>query len=212
MTTGFNAYHIYNTVKYIYFPGKKYDIIKHQLPRREVFVKKWNNEVINRKDSLYFLNLEKDYTKEQLIRMMSIYYLDNNKFYVTNIFDDEFYLYKKGESDLNNLDLVIETDLLKLLYITKSNNVPISNIFKYKDKIPFIYTLYEKGIIRLNSLVAFGTVTKINNFDNYKATNIIEEEKIKKYKKIFDKYLPIIYNKISNYDLKTLIKHELSKH
>ncbi|RKX18544.1 MAG: hypothetical protein DRP51_09000, partial [Candidatus Zixiibacteriota bacterium] len=60
--------------------------------------------------------------------------------------------------------------------------------------LPLIFRLFDRGIISVNSLIAFQDIFGIGHFRGGLAENIVEMERIKKYRGIFDKYSPIVYN------------------
>jgi len=208
--TGFQSYHIYNTIKYIHFKSKKYDITKMPLAKKEQFLKKWNEEMIHRPDSLTFLKLDKLYNKEELIRMFTYYYLEDRNFYVYSLSEDDFKLFKKMEFELSMIKDVLEKDFYLIYYLAMKNNKKLKHMLFSKKGIPTIFKIYDRGLISINTLVALHLAFGIGDRINYKLLNIVEEEKLKKYKLIFDKYIQIVY-KYFDFDTKGVFKEHYEK-
>ena len=114
--TGFNSFWIYNAVKYVHFTSKRVNVLD-KLPKREVFLTKWNEEMIHRRESILFYKLDEKFKnhKDTLIRLYAYYYLKDNKFYITDIFNDNFETFDKMEYELDNIKDVIENDFIKVL-------------------------------------------------------------------------------------------------
>jgi hypothetical protein len=177
----------------MHFKSKKYDIIKMPLAKREQFLKKWNDEMINRAESLMFLKIDKLYNKDQIIRLFAYYYLEDKNFYITSVIEDEFKLFRKYESELSLIKDVIETDFYKIVYLMRKNNTKFKDILFNENGIPKIFKIYDMKIISVHTLIAIDLLWDIGNKINYESLNVVEEEKLKKYKTIFDKYVPIVY-------------------
>jgi len=210
MATGFQSYHIYNVVKYMHFRSKKYDITKMALAKKKQFLKKWNDEMINRAESLMFLKLDKLYNKDQIIRLFAYYYLEDKNFYITSIIEDEFKLFRKYESELSLIKDIIETDFYKIEYLRNKNNKERKDILFKKNGIAPIFKMYDLKMISVHTLIALHLIWNIGNRINYESLNIVEEEKLKKYKIIFDKYIPIVY-KYYNFNIKEFFKNCFEK-
>lgn len=200
--TGFKAYHLYNFLRHIFFPGKKSYIIEDldKLPRRNQFLKKWNDDIVNKKESLFWEKIEKLFNSYSMYRLFSYYYITDKSFYITDIIEDDFKLFRKYENELNNLKDVIELDFLKISLLSIKNNVPIDNIFKSNKKLPTIFKFYDKDIISFHSLIAFDIRYQLMGNINIDNLNIVEEEKLKKYNIIINKYSKIIGD-LYNFDM-----------
>jgi hypothetical protein len=203
--TGFRAYHIYNVVKYVHFGSKKYDISKSPLCKRDVFLKKWNDEVRHKGISLLYLKLDKLFNNKELIRLFSYYYLEDKDFYVTAVIEDDLRIFKKYETELELLKEVIESDLLRIFILMKKNNKLLKDILFSKNGMPLILQMYDRKIINVHTLLAFDIVWSIGSKIKVEHLNIVEAEKYKKYRLIFDKYKQIVY-KYFNFDMKTFIE------
>jgi hypothetical protein len=181
------------------------------LAKKEQFLKKWNDEMINRAESLMFLKLDKLYNKDQIIRLFAYYYLEDKNFYITSVIEDEFNLFRKYESELSLIKDVIEIDFYKIVYLMKKNNRKFKDILFKKKGIAPIFKMYDLKVISIHTLIAVHFVWDIGNKINYESLNIVEEEKLKKYKIIFDKYLPIVYN-FYNFNIKEFFRKHSEKH
>lgn len=196
--TGFHCYWIYCTVKHMHFKSK-FDIMERRLPKREQFVKSWNE---NRKDKdgiMFFKVMEwMPYNKEAYIRLMAYYWMQNPAFHVSDILADNFELYKKNEIELSNLQNTVKSDFLTAILHCHERDVPMAEMFYGSgEKLPYIFTLYDRGKISINSMVVFNEVFHLwNKIRDGLADdiNIIRQDKCKNYARIFDKYAQIVYN------------------
>jgi len=193
----------------MHFGSKKYDITEMPLGRKERFLKKWNEEMINRAESLMFLKLDKLYNKDQIIRLFAYYYLEDKNFYITDVIEDDFKLFRDNELELILLKDVLERDFYTIYYLKNKNERKMIDILFKKKGIPYIFKMYNLKMISIHTLIALHLVWDIGNKINHESLNIVEEEKLKKYKIIFDKYIQIVY-KYYNFNveefLRTIIK------
>ena len=208
--TGFNSFWIYNAVKYVHFNGKKSNILE-KLPRREVYLNKWNEEMINRRDSMYFFKLDEMFLgkKENLIRCYAYYYIRNKQFYVTEIFDEDFKLYKDMEWELEHIKVVIENDFLKIMIYALEQKKKLDEIFK-STSLSDVFYMYDKKTISIRTLMALEKSFKMLEKLDRTKLNIIEKNKIEKYEKIFEKYYLIVY-KYFEFDIKDYLKNTYIK-
>ena len=206
MPTGFNAYHLYNVVKYMHFNSRKYDVTRMGLPRKEQFLRKWNDEMVNRKESLLFLKLDKLYGKDRdaLARLYAHYYMSDPRFYVTTIFDDEMRTHRELEAELGMMKDVVERDFLSVAYLARTNGKGIREIMREKGRLPLVFSIYDRGRIGVHGLLAFHLAWNIGEFASINARNVVEEEKTKKYRAIIDKYFPMVH-KYYDFDVKQFI-------
>jgi len=208
MDSGFRSYHIYNVVKYMHFRSKKYDISKNPLAKTSIFLKKWNDEMVNRPDSLAFYKLDKLYDNKKLIRLFSYYFLRNQNFYVFDIIDDEFQLFKKYERELITLKDTLELDFLRIYHLAVKNKKSMREILFSKKGIPLVFKIFDRKKISVHTLLALHLVWGIGDKINIDNLNIVEEEKYKVYRMIFDKYHNIVY-KYFNFDMKNVFKNSI---
>lgn len=194
--TGFRSFWIYNLIKYIHFNSKKFNIMDG-LTKKSVYLKKWNEEMINRRDSLMFKKIDEILEGDQnkLIRLMTTYWIKNNKFYITQIFDDDFQSFKDNEWEITHLKEVLERDYTYILMFAIKNNIPLKTIFKNK-KYSVLFKMYEKKKISINSIICFEIAFNFIEKMDISKFNIVQEEKFEFYKKIIDKYTQIIYKYI----------------
>lgn len=207
-TTGFQAYHTYQVVKHMHFTSKKFDItkFKKELPKREIFVNKWNEEVRNTGPSRIFFKLDRMFdNREKLIRLFAYYCVTDENFYVTDIQVDEFQLFKKYERELNNLKETLEADMAYVLSTSRTNNVPLQKILFAKGRTPYIFQMFDRGKISIHSLIAFDIAFDIHNKIDKENIDIVSQQKLKKYHQILDKYSLIVY-KFYIFDVKEYLK------
>ena len=203
--TGFRSYWIYNLIRYVHFNSNKFNIIDG-LARKSTYLKKWNDEMINRRDSLLFMKIDEMFSGKQdkLIRLMSYYYIKNPKFYVTEIFDDNFSTFKNYEWEVNHLKEVLEKDFMFICLWSVSKNIPLNAIFKTR-KMNVLFKMYEKKKISIHSLICLDEAFRFIDRIDVSKLNIVEEEKFKTYKKLIDNYSQIIY-KYLDFDCKEYLK------
>lgn len=196
MTTGFHAYWIYVTVKNIHFGSRKYDITKNRLPRKEQFLKSWNSGRKDR-DGIHFLKFMERVpeNKEKYIRCFASYYMSKPTFHITDVFNDNFQTFKANELELNDILATAKSDYLTAALECTERDIKFQNMFYGTPFImPIIYRLYDQRRISVNSLIAFDEVFKISTGIRETGDNIVNDERAKKYRLIFDKYRPIVYD------------------
>jgi len=204
--TGFTQFWIYNVVKFIYFNSKKYDITKQKLPKRDSYLKTWNSDRKDKDGMMFYKLVEKiPKSKAAYVRLYSYYYLKNSKFYISEIYNDEFKLWKKNEYEIRNLDNVVSNDFIKIVQLSKEKNIKLKRYFR-DDKMPLVFKLYDKGEISVHSLIIFNLVFSIFDNLNKDALNIVELTKIKKYDMIFNKYYPVVKNYFKETDWKEYLQ------
>jgi hypothetical protein len=209
--TGFHAYWIYCTIKHIHFKSTKYDIVEQRLPRKEQFIKSWN-EGRKDKDGLLFHKLMEllPYRKDVFIRCMAYYYMQNPAFHVSEILNDNLQLFAKYELELGDIETTVKSDYLNAILHCHERDVPMKQMFYgYAESLPYIFTLYDRGKCSIHSLVAFNLVFHLFNkvrdglLDDI---DIVRRDKCKNYATIFDKYAQIVYNYYTSIDWKDLLQ------
>ena len=206
--TGFRAYHIYCTVKNIFFRSKKYDIMTMPLPKRDVFIKKWNDEIVNRRDSMLFYKLDKLFETDEnaLKRLYCFYWLENPKFWISDVFDNGMATWKGYEGELNAIRDVLERDLYAICAIAAGNNVGLRHMFDSRGRVPLVFRAYDLGKISVHGLLGFHYAMGIGEWQSVTARNVVEEEKLKKYRAIIDKYSKLVH-KYYDFDVKGFLRH-----
>ena len=204
--TGFNSFWVYNSVKYVHFTSKRVNVLD-KLPKKEMYLKKWNEEMIHRRESLMFMKLDEKFKNHQdrLIRLFAYYYLQDARFYVTDVFNDNFNLFDKMEYELNHIKDVIENDFIKVMIYSLTNKVSMNTIFKSLNQLPDVFKLFDRGTISVHSLIAFNLSFGCMDRLKQNELNIVEQEKIKKYKKLLERYLLLVY-KYFDFDIKEFLK------
>jgi hypothetical protein len=205
--TGFKAFWFYNTVTKMHFGKGKYNVMEQKLPRREVFVKSWNDKYRNRSGHL-FQKIEKYLPEKRYsyIKLFAFYWIKKSNYYVTDIFSDDFKLYKTYEYELNNLEEVVEKDFINILNFCQSKGLKLKQFFFSKRGFPPVLKIYEKEKISVHSLIAFNIAFNIHNRIDTKTLDIIEEEKFKKIEQIWVDYYKIVLPYFSKIDWKQFFK------
>lgn len=193
--TGFYPFWIYMAVKNCHFRSKKYDITKFNLPQREKFCKIWNDKRKDQ-DGVHFFNLQKNknFSKEEYIRLFSYYWIRDNNFSIFTIMKDSFQHYKDCEYEINNIQIIVENDFMKLVKLSVKNKIKMKKFFETGKKLPLVIQCYEKGIISIHSLLVFETVFKFFGKIDPNTLNLIDKEKYDFYEKIYDKYRKVVYS------------------
>jgi hypothetical protein len=204
--TGFRAYHIYNVVKYAHFGSKTYDVAKHPLCKKAQFLSKWNDEVRHKGVSLIYHKLDGLFTNRELIRLFAYYYLEDSGFYVTDVIDDDLATYKKREAELEMIEDVLETDMLRIFVLMTKNGKSLKEILFADTGTPYVLQMYDRKIVCANTLVALDDAFGIgSSLSGDEGLNVVEAEKRKKHRIIFDKYKQIVYDRF-DFDVKEFVK------
>ena len=212
MSTGFYAYWIYVTVKNIHFGSRKYDITRQRLPKKDQFIKTWNQGRKD-KDGILFYKVESSlpFKKEEFIRCFAYYYMKNPQFHVSDILNDGFNLYRQNEIELDDILGTVKSDFLTAILRCEEKDIDRHHMFYGTNQIlPIIFRLYDQGKISVNSLIAFNEVfplaQKVSAERDTKTLNIVDLERCKKYAIIFDKYQQIVYNSYKDIDWKDILQ------
>jgi hypothetical protein len=198
--TGFHAYWIYVTVKSIHFGTKKFDIMHQRLPKKERFLKSWNEGRKDRDGMMFLKVMERiPARKMDYIRCFAAYYMKNPSFHVSDIMNDDFQTHKGNELELNDILATVKSDYLTALLYCNEKGIQPEDMFYGRDNgyliYPVIYRLYDIGKVSVNSMIAFHEVFNIGaKICVNHETNIVDLERAKEYRLIFDKYSPIVYN------------------
>jgi len=212
MSTGFHAYWIYCTIKHIHFSSGKYDITKQRLPKKEQFLKSWNDRVINRDGSLFYKFYESlPFDKETYIRCFAYYYMKNPQFHISDILTDNFQTFKFNELELEDILGTVKSDFLTVILRTEEKEIDKHHMFYGSDQIlPIVFRLFDQGKISINSLIAFNEVfplaRKVLAERETRTLNIVDAERCKNYAIIFDKYAQIVYNSYKDIDWKDILQ------
>jgi hypothetical protein len=179
----------------------------HEFPRKHVFLNKWNNEMIKRRDSMLFYRLDEKFdNRDDIILLYAFYYLKNQSFYVTQIFDDEFKIYRDYKWELNNIKDVLEKDFLFILTWALHKNIQLSDIFK-SEKYSILLRMFDRNKISIHSLICFNKAFHSLERINESTLNMIENEKFETLKKLIDKYTILVY-KYFNFNSREFLRNK----
>jgi hypothetical protein len=206
--TGFTAFWIYVTVKKIYFkPGGKYDILRQRLPRKQQFLKAWNDGRKDRDGMLFYKFMENMPRKKiEYIRAFATYFLWSEDFHIRQIIHDNFRRYKANVLELNDIEATVKSDYLSAILHCYEKDVTPETMFYGDKSLPLIFKLYDRGLISHNSLIAFDEVFRVRSKLNNYNVDVILQERIKKYELIFDKYRPLVYNHFDSIEWKKTLQ------
>jgi hypothetical protein len=196
---GFLSYHCYNAVK-IHFKSKTYDI-NNGLPKKDVFIKNWNEKHFDKDGKLYYI-VEQNYPKKlELIYLYSTYQWYDKSFYVADVITDKFQLWEKHKKELMNLERTLDNDLTTIMEHCVNNNIKLKLL------------LCDASILRLNispfSLNVISAVFNITKRIDCNLLSNLEKEKVESKLFYLDKLTSVCHNKLKNKDWKEFIKERL---
>ncbi len=202
MPSGFHAYWVYVAVKMMHFGKSNYDITKQGLPRKEMFLNKWNSDRKD-KDGLLFQKFMQQMPRDKnhYIRCFSRYYLDDPNFHISNVLIDKMSLYKRNELELDNILNTVKGDFIEVLNYCHKKGMTYGKMFQpYQGNAPFVLRLYDRGKVSVNSIVAFSLAFGYPDIMTGKISglNPIDKEKMKMWTKIFVEYHKVVYNTFIN--------------
>ena len=207
-TVGFNAYCVYLYIKNIHFKDNSYDIMSlREIPLKDKLLSSWNNKR-RKKDGQKFKAIEEVCSDiKSLALLFSSYYVQDNNFYIQDIFEDDFEIYKKNVSELKLLKEVFINDLKEIITICKEDQIKPLDLLTSKTEIPRIFKIG----ISINSLVILNKLFKIVELNKNICINSLEKEKWKDITLNLRWYKEIIKSYIKQYDWKTIVKKVLNK-
>jgi hypothetical protein len=201
MPSGFHAYWVYCAVKMMHFGSGSYDITKMGLPRKEMFLNKWNTDRKD-KDGILFQKFMEQMPrlKDHYIRCFSRYYLNDPNFHISNVLNDKMSLYKRNELELDAIVDTVRGDFVAALnYGHKKDIKPVKMFYGDDQNAPFILRLYDRGKVSVNSIIAFNLAFKPDiNPDIMTGYNPVDQEKMIMWTKIFVEYYKVVYNTYQN--------------
>lgn len=208
MPSGFHAYWVYVAVKMMHFGSSNYDITKMPLPRKEMFLNKWNTDRKD-KDGILFQKFMQQMPRQKsdYIRCFSRYWLNDPNFHISDVLNDKMSLYKRNELELDGILDMVGGDFAKSLNYCHLKKIKYGFMFDGdKENLPYLFRLYDRGKISPNSLIAFNFGFDLEKRLDNKSLNIVDQEKIKIYRKIFVEYYKIVYNYYQDRNWKTFFK------
>lgn len=199
MITGFNAYIFYIRTK-VFFNNKKYNITNKKINKNK-FISSWNKTRCD-KDGILFKIIEEKMprNRDKYIRLFSYYYLNNNNFYINEILEDNFKLFKTNEQRLSNILEVVKNDFRVILNLCDKNNKKLKSVFRSKS-LPIIFKMFERNKISIYSFIIFDHIFNISKNININNLDFLEKEKfIFVNDKIFNKFKLVVYEFLFNDD------------
>lgn len=206
MTTGFEAYCLYVFIKQIHFKDNTFNVMNlKKTPMGNKLIKSWNDNRRN-KDGLSFQKIESKFNKiKPLARLYSSYYINNPNFYIQDLFDDEFHIYKNNMNELKMIKDVFTNDLLDIISHIKIENTTTKELFVSNSSIPQIF----KMGLSFNSLVIMDDIFDIVKLNEKNKINTLEKERWKQLKLLLKWYKPIIQKYLNENNWKELTKQIL---
>lgn len=180
----------------IHFTSKKYDITNSKLPRKQQFLNQWNDGRKDRDGMCFYRVMEKiPADNKKYIRCFAAYRMKNESYHVSEILLDNFATYYQNELELTDILNTVKSDYLTAVLHASDNNIDLQKMFYGTVHIfPLIYRLFDRGMISVNSMIAFHDIFGIGNLRGGIQEDIVLMERAKRYRLIFDKYSPIVYN------------------
>jgi hypothetical protein len=207
--TGFNAYWIYVNVKQMHFGSEKYDITKSGFAKKQLFISKWNSERVARDGKLFFQIEERYPSANDLVKLYSVYYYNDTNFYVNDILNDRFDLFKKRQLEIANINVVFNNDLNTVIMHCIENKVKISEVLFQEGIIPKILTLDISPF----TVCIFNMIFKLTDKININSFNVLEKKKATVLQIKLDKFQKIYYTVLSKdiTEWKKIIRRELTE-
>ncbi len=206
--TGFKAYACYLFIKNIHFKNNNYNIMNYNsIPMKDKLLNNWNKKR-RKQDGIKFQEIEKEFSSiYSLALLFSSYYVKNSNFYIQDIFDDNFEIFKNNYAELKLIKNVLTNDLdCVIMYLNERQIKPI-NIFVSNTEIPKIFKmgLSFNSIVILNDLFSIIKKNKdlrINSLEKGGWDNV--QLNLKWYKSVIQKFL-------DDYSWKEIVKEILKK-
>ena len=193
MKTGFRAYAIYLFVKNLHFKDNNFNVMTlKKTPMKDKLLASWNNKR-RKQDGIQFQAIEKECSNiKSLAILYSSYYVNNPNFYIREIFEDDFSIYKNNIAELKSLDNFFTNELNHVLMYVKENELKTKDLFVGSGSIPLIF----KMNLSFNTLVIMNDLFNILEKNKDLEVNSLEKERwksllirIKWYKPIIKDYL-----------------------
>lgn len=168
MKTGYECFKRYLYVKLMMHQKKSYGI------NNKKFLKMWNENRRN-KDGSKFLTLEKKLSERQMMTLFVAYFLDNNDFYVMDIFEDQFRIYKDFTQKIQNVELFYKKELYNILDLIEKKNLTLKKFMFAEKELPLVLTTGQDSvtIFVLNELFSF--LSKVDK----KQMDVLSKTKLK---------------------------------
>jgi len=204
--TGFRAYSCYLYVKNVHFANNNHDIMKlSKVPLRDKLIDSWNKKR-RKKDGMKFLEIEEQFkTNASLALLYSSYYIKNGNFYIQDLFEDDFEVFKKNYAELKLIKNVLTNDLNDVIMYLKSENIKPINILTSETQIPKIFNMG----LSFNSIVILNKLFNILELNKNLKINSLEMEAWKDVQLNLTWYEKIIQSYLQKHDWKSIVKELL---
>ena len=174
MSTGFGAYCLYIAVKKIHFGNKKGNVVlykKNSLKNK--LIDNWNNKR-RHKDGRFFQVIEEKYSSSKVLKLLfASYHLNDSNFYVRDILDDNYQIFKDNLYELKNIEEVFTTALESVIIDCIKEKKKIKNLLVSDNSIPEIFNLG----LSFNVLVILNNLFNIIEINKDNKLNLLEEER-----------------------------------
>ena len=203
--SGFLSYHVYIAIKNLHFKNNSYNITKMPLPKRDVFMRNWNLKRVNTDGTLFQRIQNKVSSKGSLIALYSAYWAKNPDFYILDILEDDYLIYKHHLMDLRNVEDTLKVDFMYVKEKVENSKLTYNEFFRTPQLMMYA------GKISPVSLAIFDKLFNIN----YYLTEEMKSEDINilfrtkwddLYKVFFKKFYPTISEYIDLPSIKEYIK------
>lgn len=193
MKTGIKAYCVYIFVKNLHFKKNDFNVMNlKKTPMKDKLIKSWN-EKRRKQDGLQFQAIEQECSNIQSLAILfSSYYVKNPEFYIREIFDDDFKIYKNNIAELNKLEEVFKNELNYVISYCRENSIKAKDIFIGQGSIPKIFKLD----LSFNTIVIMNDIFNILEKNKDLQVNSLERARwaslqirLKWYKPIIQAYL-----------------------
>jgi len=199
VVSGYKAYSIYLMTKHVHFKDNDYNMMKRKYNKK--FLDKWNKERVD-KDGYIFQEIQNKYNNEKLLKLLfSTYYIENSNFYIKDIVDNNFKVFKDNLKYLKDIEKNFTIDFESVILNHKLTDILIS-----KNSVPKIFKLnYSWNFLvimnRCFNIVGKNKDIEINSLQEAKWNEILVN--LKKYEMVINEFI--------DYDWKQIIKSVINQ-
>ena len=208
MSTGFGAYTLYIAIKKIHFGTIKGDTsLYNKNSLKNKFIDNWN-KIRRNKDGILFQSVENKYKSSKVLKLLfASYYIKDSQFYIQDILEDNFQIFKDNLYELKNIEEVFTNELECVIIECKKNKKKIIDLLVAESSVPEIFNLD----LSFNVLVILNNLFNIIELNKDNKLNLLEKERWKKLKRNLIKYDLLINKFITKKNWEIELKKLLRK-
>ena len=140
--TGFKAFCVYCHIKHVHFSNSKHSITKVKgTPLKNKLIGTWNKTKY-KVDGRLFLEVEKKYPHTQKMGLLySSYYMNNSKFYIRDMIEEEYEQFRQNTYELKNIEQTFTNDLQNVIVSLQEDKCKFQDILTSSTSIPQIFKM-----------------------------------------------------------------------